>query len=347
MKNTGGRNLVRLGAVPMKFSIIIPVYNSADFLNKCIDSLLNQDYNDYELILVDDGSADASYDICRGYADRYEHIRVLRQKNSGPSAARNAGIRQSSGDYLTFVDSDDWVTPDYFSRLKEAVLQDPDLVFFGRLHFDGQKEVNTVFPEGRFTSRNQIIDFLARNYYRGDLHSCTNKVFNRRLFADGELRFPASTVVEEDLQFVLEAVDRSETLVSLAEPLYCYNRRGSGSVTTQYNPVKFDCKVRAYEAELKFAEKWHSSEFQRIFDDNYLTYISASVNNLMYKACTFSRKQKLAEIRRFYSAEQTAACIRRTRGISLRSKVMYFLIRGKLCRISYLLHYIVFHIRRR
>ncbi len=331
----------------MKFSIIIPVYNSADFLHKCIESLLNQEYKDYELILVDDGSTDASYDICREYASRYEHIRVLRQKNSGPSAARNAGIQQSSGDYLTFVDSDDWVTANYFSKLKEAVLQAPDLVFFGRLSFDGPNQVNTVFPVGRFMSRSQIIDFLARNYYLGDLHRCTNKVYSKRLFVDGALRFPPSTVVEEDLQFVLKAVDRSETLVSLAEPLYCYNRRGSGSVTTQYNPVKFDCKVSAYEVELKFAEKWHNSEFQRIFDDNYLTYISASINNLMYNACTFSRKQKLAEIRRFYSAEQTAACIKRTTGISLRSKVMYFLIRWRLYRISYLLHYIVFHIRRR
>lgn len=331
----------------MKFSIIIPVYNSADFLHKCIDSLLSQEYKDYELILVDDGSTDASYDICQQYASRYEHIRVLRQENSGPSAARNAGIQLASGDYLAFVDSDDWVTPDYFSQLKEAVLQAPDLVFFGRLSFDGPNQVNTVFPAGRFTSRGQIIDFLARNYYQGDLHSCANKAYSKRLFADGALRFPASTVVEEDLQFVLEAVDRSETLVSLAEPLYCYNRQSSGSVTTQYNPVKFDCKLRAHEAELKFAEKWHSSEFQQIFDDNYLTYISASINNLMYKACTLSRKQKLAEIRRFYSAGQTAACIKRTKGISLRSKVMYFLIRWRLYRSSYLLHYIVFHIRRR
>ncbi|MGM9658373.1 MAG: glycosyltransferase family 2 protein [Eubacteriales bacterium] len=331
----------------MKFSIIIPVYNSAEFLHKCLLSILNQKYKDYELILVDDGSTDNSYDICSEYAGKFDNIRLLRQKNNGPSVARNNGIQAASGDYITFVDSDDWVMPSYFPCLEEAVLQSPDLVFFGRFYLRGSNQVDTAFPEGKLTSRSQIIDFLTRNYYQGDLHSCTNKVFSRRLFADGELRFPESTVVEEDLQFVLLALDRSETLVSLPESLYYYNRRGSGSVTTRYNPVKFECKLRALTAELWFAEKWHSTEFEKIFDDNYLTYISASINNLMYRECCLSRKQKIEEIRRFYNAEQTNDCIKRTKGISLRSKAMYFLIRCKLYRISYLLHYIVFHIRRR
>ena len=331
----------------MKLSVIIPVYNSAEFLNKCIDSLVLQDYKDYELILVDDGSTDASYDICCNYAKRYDNILVLRQENSGPSIARNKGIQVASGDYLTFVDSDDWVMPDYFSVLDDAMLQNTDLIFYGRMHPDGQESSKKAFPEGSFTSREEIVGFLVKNYYSGDLASCANKAYSRRLFGDGGLRFPASTIVEEDLLFVLQALDRSESLVSLSEPLYYYNRRGSGSVTTRYNPAKFDCKLKAYQKELEFARQWNSLDLERIFDDNYLSYISASINNMMYQACPLSRTQKLREIRRFYSTEQTAACIKRTKGVSLRSKVMYNLIRWKLCRVSYLLHYVTFHIRRR
>lgn len=331
----------------MKLSVIIPVYNSAEFLNKCIDSLVLQDYKDYELILVDDGSTDASYEICCEYAGKYDNIRVLRQENSGPSIARNNGIQAASGDYLSFVDSDDWVMPDYFSVLDAAMSQNTDLIFYGRMHPDGQKAENKVFPEGTFTSREKIIGFLVKNYYSGDLASSTNKAYSRHLFGDSSLRFPASTVVEEDLLFVLQALDRSETLVSLSEPLYYYNRRDSGSVTTRYNPVKFDSKLKAYQKELEFARQWNSLELERIFDDNYLSYISASINNMMYRACRLSRTQKIEEIRRFYSTEETAACIKRTKGISLRSKVMYYLIRWKLCRVSYLLHYVTFHISRR
>ena len=115
----------------MKFSVIIPVYNSAPFLHKCIGSIVEQQYNDYELILVDDGSTDASQDICQEYADKYGHIRLIRQENSGPSAARNRGIDCARGEFITFVDSDDWVKPAYFQTLRDAVAGKPDLVFFG------------------------------------------------------------------------------------------------------------------------------------------------------------------------------------------------------------------------
>lgn len=330
----------------MKFSVIIPVYNSAQFLHKCIGSIVDQEYKDYELILVDDGSTDASNEICPEYAEKYDHIRLIRQENGGPSAARNKGIQNASGNYLTFVDSDDWVMPDYFQVLENAVAQNPDMVFFGRLH-GHDSEILTAFPECAVSSQQQIVSFLAQNYYQGDFASCVNKVYAKRLFADGTLRFPVATVVEEDLQFVLQAVDRSQTLVSLRAPLSFYNRRKSGSVTTKYNPVKFDCKLQAYETELMYARKWNSAEFERIFDDNYLSYISASINNLMYAECRLTGKQKIDEIKRFYNVEQTLSCIKRSKGTSLRSKVMYWLIRMKLYRISYLLHYVTFHIRRR
>ena len=330
----------------MKFSVIIPVYNSAQFLRKCIGSIVDQEYQDYELILVDDGSTDASNEICQEYADKYNHIQLIRQENRGPSAARNEGIENASGDYLTFVDSDDWVMPDYFQTLENAVDQNPDIVFFGILH-GPDPEVLAVFPESAVSSQQQIVAFLSQNYYHGDFASCVNKAYSKWLFADGMLRFPAATVVEEDLQFVLQAVDRSQTLVSLSAPLCYYNRRESGSVTTKYNPVKFDCKLQAYETELMYARKWGSAEFEQIFDDNYLSYISASINNLMYAECRLTGKQKLNEIKRFYNAEPTLSCIKRSKGKSLRSKVMYWLIRMKLYRISYLLHYFTFHIRRR
>lgn len=329
----------------MKFSIIIPVYNSARFLHQCIGSIVGQAFRDYELILVDDGSTDDSCAICREYAEQYGHVRLIRQENGGPSAARNRGIAEATGEYLAFVDSDDWVTPDYFAVLERAVASAPDLVFFGRQH--GEEKIVTAFPAGCCASREQIIDFLTTNYFRGDVASCTVKLYARHLFADGELRFPAGTVVEEDLLFVLQAVDRSSTLVSIPDAVYFYNRRDSGSVTTQYNPIKFDCKLRACQTELGYARKWSSPALEQIFDDNYLSYISASINNLMYRACPLTRKQKLEEIRRFYRAELTLDCIRRSRGLSLRSRVMYLLIRLKLHRVSYLLHCVIFHIRRR
>lgn len=330
----------------MKFSVIIPVYNSVEFLPKCLDSILTQDFGDFELILVNDGSGDNSGEICRAYAGKYDNVRAFDRENGGPSAARNFGIAQARGEYLTFVDSDDWVREDYFAVLSRVVAEDPDLVIFGRTHESNGELILTAFPEAALSGREQVLAYAQENYLRGDIASCVNKVYSRRLLEDGTLRFPEGTVVEEDLLFVLGAIDRSTSLRVIAEGLYCYNRREAGSVTTKYNPNKFDCKGRAYRAELEFARKWESLRLEEIFHDNYLSYISACINNLMYSACPLTRKQKLAEIRRFFRAEETALCAERSKGLSLRGRVMGILIRLRLYRVSYWMHYLIFRLRR-
>lgn len=330
----------------MRFSIIIPVYNSAAFLRTCIDSIVSQNFDDYELILIDDGSTDSSGEICREYQKRYPMIRLVEQANAGPSAARNRGMELARGDYITFVDSDDWVVPAYFETLNAALAENPDMVIFGRSCLAGDQMQTLAFPAGMCGSAEEIVAFIETHYTEGDMASCTNKAYSRRILEDGSLRFPVGTVVEEDLQFVLGALDRSERMISLEEGIYFYNRR-IGSVTTRFNPVKFDCKLQAYHQELAYARKWNSPRLEQIFHDNYLTYISACVNNLMYADCGMTRAEKLAEIKRFYHAGETTDCLAGCRALSLRSKVMYWLIRLKLYRLSYWIHCITFHIKGR
>ena len=101
----------------MKLSIIMPVYNVEDYLCKCIDSVLNQDYEDYEVILVDDGSPDECPKICDSYAKKHDNIRVVHRENGGLSAARNSGIEVAIGEYILFVDSDDYIEPNVLGTL--------------------------------------------------------------------------------------------------------------------------------------------------------------------------------------------------------------------------------------
>ena len=156
----------------MKFSVIIPVYNSEKYLNKCIDSIVTQDYENFELILVDDGSSDSSQKICREYADRFENVSLICQENSGPSAARNRGIDCAKGDYITFVDSDDWVRDDYFIKLEAALNDEPDVLFFGTNHISKGTGIPKAFPElyvignnnayiSRVVSRTPVINIKA------------------------------------------------------------------------------------------------------------------------------------------------------------------------------------------
>lgn len=105
-------------------SIIVPVYNVEKYLDKCIDSIVNQTYNDIEIILVNDGSTDSSYDICMGWSKVDDRIRVLSQTNQGQGPARNYGVREAKGDWIAFVDSDDWVAKDYVGLMMEAIYRE-------------------------------------------------------------------------------------------------------------------------------------------------------------------------------------------------------------------------------
>ena len=108
----------------MKVSIIVPVYNTEKYLSKCLDSLINQDFSDYEIIIVNDGSTDNSEDIINDYANKYDNIKTFKKKNGGLSSARNYGLAKAIGKYITFVDSDDYVEKDFLKELYNAINKD-------------------------------------------------------------------------------------------------------------------------------------------------------------------------------------------------------------------------------
>ena len=127
----------------MKLSIIVPIYNIAPYLRKCVDSLLTQDISDYEIILIDDGSTDECPQICDEYAKQYSHIKVIHQENAGLSAARNTGIKVAQGDYILFVDSDDYLQPNTLGVLLEQMERDNLDVL--RFRYQNVKESGEVF----------------------------------------------------------------------------------------------------------------------------------------------------------------------------------------------------------
>ena len=106
----------------IKLSIIVPVYNSEKFLNKCINSLINQTIKNIEIILINDGSSDNSLNICNEFAKKDSRIKVFSQENSGQATARNVGLDNATGEYITFTDADDWVDPDYYEKLLNTAL---------------------------------------------------------------------------------------------------------------------------------------------------------------------------------------------------------------------------------
>lgn len=126
----------------MKFSIIVPIYNVEKYLPQCIDSILNQDYKDFELILVNDGSPDDSLSICRQYAEKDKRVRIINKPNGGSTSSRKAGAKIAKGEYVICVDSDDYVEQGYFSCVARSLDEfNPDIVVLSHYSLEGNKKI--------------------------------------------------------------------------------------------------------------------------------------------------------------------------------------------------------------
>lgn len=217
-----------------KVSIIVPVYNAENVLARCVDSVLGQDFRDFELLLVDDGSADSSPRICDEYAARDARVRVLHRANAGVSAARNAALDAATGKYLQFLDADDWVTPDSTARFVEAVeSHECDLVIadFYRVVDDWASHKGDIDAEGVIT-REQYADFMLEdpaNYYYGVIW---NKFFKRDLVERYGLRMDPELDWCEDFIFNMEYILHAEGIFPLHAPVYYYVRT-EGSLVRQ------------------------------------------------------------------------------------------------------------------
>ena len=187
-----------------KYSVIIPVFNAEGTINRCIDSLLTQNCDDVEIILVNDGSQDASGEICEEYAQAREHIRYITQQNGGVSAARNTGLDAAQGEYILFVDSDDYVSETLFSDLRKVIDTHPVDLFQFPIVFVGNGQTNRQ----RILSGDYLDEDLENAIQQAicnkSLNSPCAKVYRRELIDDGNIRFPLGLSVGEDRIFNME-----------------------------------------------------------------------------------------------------------------------------------------------
>lgn len=211
-----------------KITVVVPCYNVALYLDRCVQSILNQTYHNLEVILVDDGSTDGTETICDDYLKKDERIRVVHKENGGLSDARNAGIDVATGDYLVFVDGDDYLEPNAYEMMI-AEMQDPEvsLVAAGIITEDINGNVNILMNEtkAKLSKEEAFANLLGNN--RTIAHSSCNKLFRRQLF--DQLRYKKG-IIYEDMQILPKILDICEKVVLLNVPVYHYIKR-SGSIT--------------------------------------------------------------------------------------------------------------------
>ena len=215
-------------------SIIVPIYNAENYLRRCVDSILNQEYTDFELLLVNDGSTDASGDICEEYGDQDPRVIVIQKENTGVSDSRNRALDRARGKYLQFLDSDDWITPDatrLFVRAAEEYGCDMVISDFYRVVGERLSTKGDIEEEGVLT-REEFAAHMMENpadFYYGVLW---NKLYRRDIVEEHNLRMDTDINWCEDFMFNLEYIRYAKVFYALHAPIYYYVKR-KGSLASQ------------------------------------------------------------------------------------------------------------------
>lgn len=203
-------------------SIIVPVYNVEKYLSKCIDSILAQIYQNIELILVDDGSSDRSSEICDFYVDKDTRVKCIHKKNGGVSSARNVGIENALGDYIAFVDSDDWVEDSYLNELI-PFLEGKDMLFFGARVCDSKGKLLNIMKlknlDSISSSYNDILNYLLGTDVFG--HTCMMLICREFVFLNN-IRFYENVTIHEDFIFTCECLLKTHSITTRDDTPYIY-----------------------------------------------------------------------------------------------------------------------------
>lgn len=220
----------------MTFSVIIPVYNVENYLHECVDSIVNQKCQDFELILIDNGSTDSSGRICDEYAAKYSNVRVRHlMPNVMASGARNEGQSMAQGDYILFIDSDDYYIDNHvFEKLKEKSFGDPDVILFNNVEF---YEKTGTFSKKLYNmdvqTESRTVSEICRDLIDADAYSNSawSKAIKRNILKDNDIKFTPGLTVEDN-DWYYRVVLHLQSVAIVNEPLYVYRRRVSGSITT-------------------------------------------------------------------------------------------------------------------
>ena len=251
---SGGR------AVSDKISVIVPVYNVEKYLPRCIDSILNQTYKNLEIILVDDGSPDNCPAICDEYTQRDSRIKVIHKENGGVSSARNAGLDVATGEYIGFVDSDDWIATNMYEFLINSLTEqkaDISICNFHSVDINGNSYNNVQYFGGIFFQ-----DEILNKYLSDSL--CTPCVFNKLFNAQtiGGIRFDLSKKIGEDFLFNYFVFKNAKKIVTVEDLLYYY------SVDR--------CDSAIHKANYELVNRWKNTKYIMETD---------ITNNALYNYC--------------------------------------------------------------
>ena len=324
-------------------SIIVPVYNVEKYINKCVNSILNQTYKDLEIILVDDGSSDNCSEICDEFAKTDSRIKVVHKKNGGLMSARQAGLKEASGDYIGFVDGDDWIEPDMYQLFNDAVQKyHPDMVI-SEFFFDSGKKVvksnqNLVKP---YFNKNEMINEIYPEmlykppYYNfGVFPCCWAKLFRKELLESCLFRVPEQIKIGEDSAFTYPCLVRANSVAFVDKSCYHY-MNNAGSITKSYDSDMENTILIPYEV---LKQEFSNADYDFSSALNYYLFylIEFVIRNEESHSNLKSPKQIKETLKRFIT-EDIISCFKEidTSVLPIRKQFLLLIFKMKSTQLLY------------
>jgi glycosyltransferase involved in cell wall biosynthesis len=324
-----------------KVSVIVPVFNVELYLEKCIDSLVVQTYENIEILLVDDGSTDLSKFICDKYSADFENITVIHKKNGGLTSARKAGFLKSTGDYICFVDGDDYLHPDYVkNQVENLEKQDADISICSFSHLKSGKVSEVLLKAEKSVIEKK--DFVANLILPAILQTSEDAVkipnflwlrlFKREVI-DDSCFVSERRVYTEDIFFNLYAYDKANRVALLNKSLYFYRISG-GTLTSVYRENKWDMEYERYLKLKNYCDKRKIKSGERFYYVLFNSVVGTAINEARLKDYNnFSKK--LTDILKNKEVLESLAKID-TKRLSKSDKIALSLLKKRMIRALYL-----------
>jgi len=264
-----------------KVSVIVPVYNAEKYLQECVDSILNQTLFDLELILVDDGSTDSSPALCDQYAAQDARVKVIHKPNGRAASARNAGLRTATGEYVAFVDSDDWISPDMYEKMLQT---GADVTLCDYVRFQGEKEVPFTQPNvaagfyNKTQIRAKIYPYLVMDgiEYPITISNCV-MLIKRDIIARDQLSYREDILISEDAPFGSEVLYCADSFAYLKGERFYHYRMTEGSASKTYKSWWWDSCLKINEETENFFSKCEDYDFTQQIKSNMFYLARAEI----------------------------------------------------------------------
>ena len=293
----------------IKFSVIVPVYNTSKYLNKCFDSLVSQTFKSFEVIIVNDGSTDNSLDICKAYEQKDNRFRVISTKNQGVSVARNQGMSEASGDYITFLDSDDYLELNTLELISEQIKINNYDIIQCNLSIDYNNTKRKYFNlQSSFEVENkkEILESIISIKYGATKYgnkylNCRcigGKFYNKRLIDKNNLKFPAGIKAFEDGIFNLYAYHYADKILILKDALYHYIQYNLQSTALYYDNQLYQNELIL--SEIKRFINTSKIDLINIYDYSVFELYYVTIDKIIRLQKNVSIRKKLNEIKSIY-----------------------------------------------